>query len=194
MAHRFQMCIQAEERFSVWMATCENCGLNFGWEDYIPSYWHLYTPSETCRLYNFLQFSVRQEKVKKAWDKENNLTNWLDTVTFDIFIFFRQCRGYFGHMHLCVAFYSFSIQVFCIFFLCILFPLTLYLTPGMYVVLSSMVWGLAVLWNWLFFFLRVAFSLDQVIYSNIYLSWKDIVRESLTKIMLNTYWLLKVTW
>lgn len=38
-----------------------------------------------------------------------------------------------------VAFYSFSIQVFCISFLCILFPLTLGLTPGMYVVLSSMV-------------------------------------------------------
>lgn len=73
-------------------------------------------------------------------DKVNNLTKWLDTVTFDIFSF--QCRGYFCHVLLCDFLLYFYSGVF-VFSFCAFYSL---LTPGMYVVLS-IVWceGLAVL-------------------------------------------------
>lgn len=67
----------------------------------------------------------------------NNLTKWLDTVTFDI-LSFSSSEDTFA-MCFYVAFYSFLFGCFVFSFCVFLFPLTFDSTLGMYVVLSSLV-------------------------------------------------------
>lgn len=71
------------------------------------------------------------------------MIKWLDTVTFDI-LSLQQCRGYFLPCAFMWLSTLFLFRCFVFSFVYFIPLLSIDLTPGMYVVLSSLVWGLGI--------------------------------------------------
>lgn len=111
------------------------------WEDYIPFNWHLFTLSELWLLIfcNFPQHMTRYEQPKMKWTiwQMAQYCNFWYLIFSAVQSILLPC----AFTWLSTFFYSgVFVFSFCVFYS----PLT----PGMYVVLISMVWGLVVLCNW----------------------------------------------